>query len=114
MSTPLATPKRSEGGTPARSEMVEKVRALLARRYPVTLDSGILENDVDEVIAAVLDNLPREVMAKAAWEAYSVASPNAHHWPNWEELYEHGTKADRLAETDAAISAARREVLGHE
>jgi hypothetical protein len=46
-----------------------------------------------------------EAMARAIWEAKSVASPGARRWPNYDELYEHGTKADTRAEARAAWAA---------
>lgn len=81
--------------TSAAVEAVQRVKlelvALLANNAPINFA-------VPRLIAAMLDNMPREVMADAM-RAWDDAGPRD---PGYGALL------------DAAISAARKELLGHD
>lgn len=74
--------------TPARSKMVAAMIAAMCRPTPYFYTDADQDERARMYIAAVLDNLPREVMARATGFC--------------------------RADIDRMIAAARVEVLGHE
>lgn len=83
--------------TPARNAMVAKMlEILIARHGSLNGSDAEVADTMHRLIAAVLDNLPRDVMEMAAWNSY--------------RRFGCGPR-QIVAEI---VAAARREVLGHE